>query len=218
MAVYRVAKKKSLMGKQRSFCDYCGKQLRWFDNIPVVSWILLRGRTKCCHKKLSVLYPIVELGTGILYLLIGQNWLGLAVGSVLVFLMVFDGKYLLLPDGALYLMLVLGIIGGYKNWMAGLVFGLVFWLLTKIKIRGQEAMGNGDPYLAVFMGLWLGWWAGLAALYVAFIAGAIVGVILIKLKAIKRVDPLPFGPFLIGGTFVSWFFWPNILYYVNRWF
>lgn len=226
MAVYRTASSYKVIklkvfkvkDNNRSYCDFCGKQLHWYENIPVVSWLFLGGETKCCKKKLSVLYPIVELGTAILFLLIGQNWLGLAVAGVLVFLMVFDGKYMLLPDKALYLLIVLGIFGGYQNWLVGITFGLIFFMMSKFKIRGQEAMGNGDPYLAIFIGLWLGWVLGLVALYIAFITGAIYGIVLLFLKKIKKVDPLPFGPFLIGGTIISYINSQIILYYLNRWF
>lgn len=218
MAVYRIYRNESLFGKKRSFCDYCRKQLSWYENIPVISWLILKGKTRCCKKNLPILYPIVEVGTGILFLLIGQNWFGLVVGGLLVFLTVFDGKYMLLPEKALYLLIGLGVVGGYMNWVAGLTFGFIFWVMSKLRIRGQEAMGNGDPYLAVFIGLWLGWVLGLVALYIAFISGATYGLTMLVLKKVKKIDPLPFGPFLIGGTIVSWLNSEIILYYLNRWF
>jgi len=234
MAVYRTAQSYKVIklkvfkvkNKDRSFCDYCGKQLHWYENIPIISWIALGGKTKCCKKKLSVAYPIVELGTGLLFLFNYElritNYeliLGFVVLGLMIFLMVFDGKYMLLPEKVLYILLFLGLLnGGWPNLMVGLGFGMVFWLISKMKIHGQEAMGNGDPYLTLFMGWWLGLSLGLVALYVAFITGAIYGVILLSFRKIKKLDPLPFGPFLLGATIITWLNSEKILYYLDRWF
>jgi len=134
-------------------------------------------------------------------------------------LIVFDGKYMLLPEKVLYILLFLGLLnGGLPNLVVGLAFGLIFWLISKMKIHGQEAMGNGDPYLTLFIGWWLGLSLGLVALYIAFITGAIYGVILLSFRKIKKLDPLPFGPFLLGATIITWLNSEKILYYLDRWF
>lgn len=231
MLVYRTAIKYKLIkgagerrpyNKNRSFCDYCGKQLNWFDNIPVISWIWLGGKSRCCGKKLPVLYPIVELVTGILFLINGTNWLGMAVITLLMFSAVFDLKYMILPNFSSYILIGLaGVNLLIKNdwWLLAAGVGSLgfIWLLTKIKIKGKQAMGEGDVPLAGFMGLWLGWPHIVVAFYAAFIIGAIVGVAMIWLKKKQGNEAIPFGPFLILGTTIAYFYGEKIMYYFSRW-
>jgi leader peptidase (prepilin peptidase)/N-methyltransferase len=204
---------------QRSFCDFCGQQLHWYENIPVVSWIIQGGKSRCCKKRLPIAYPIVEIGIGILFLItnyelkITNYWLlgiELMVVTLLVFSAVFDLKYMILPNFAEYILIGMAMISlTFKaNWWqylaVGLVFYIIFRLLAKIKIKGKQAMGEGDAPLAGFIGLWLGWPLGLVALYVAFIVGAVVGGGMILLRKKKGNEPIPFGPFLILGTFIAY--------------
>ncbi len=208
----------------RSYCDYCGRQLTWKENIPILSWVIQKGKTTCCHKKLSPLYPVIELGLGILFLLNFLfykeiNIILLSTTLVLVFLwfsMFFDFKYYILPDFSTVVLIILALIINYKNLvtniLAGFVIFIFFWCLSKIKIRGQEAMGGGDVKLVFFIGLFLGFGKMLVAIYLSFIIGSIVSVLLILFKIIDRKSPVPFGPFLIIGTMVSWYFGEQILH------
>ena len=239
MLVYRTAVKYKLKnppsprlrkGENRSFCDYCGKQLHWYENIPVISWVIQKGKSKCCHKKLSKLYPIVELITGGLMILVFNKfnllsgsfslsieimqlvWLVMVV-VLLVFLTVFDLKYLILPDFAVIILIVisfLGVVFDEPNIIPYLIsaivgsgFLLILYLITK-----KRGIGFGDVKLAVFMGLFLGWPKIILAMYVAFIVGAIVGIIGIFLKKMNKKSQIAFGPFLILGTVVAWI-WGN---------
>jgi len=238
MAVYRVAYKEKLLRATtrvartvgaglmpaRSFCDFCGRQLRWFDNIPIISWLVYKGKSRCCGKKLSVLYPIVELLTGILfalnyyylstYLLLFLSFL---IFGLLVFEAVFDFKYMVIPDSTAYSLIGLSVL----NWIVmgtkigfiytALLSALFIFILHKIKIKGKEAMGDGDIFLAFFMGLFLGFPNIMVAFYLAFILGAIVGIILILKKKVKKLSPIPFGPFLILGTAVAYFWGEKII-------
>jgi leader peptidase (prepilin peptidase)/N-methyltransferase len=243
MAVYRTAikyklikKRKSLLKEKRSFCDWCGKQLRWYENIPVISWLIQGGRSKCCNNPLPWEYPIVEITTGVLFLLnyefqiastgfrMAQNYeliINLLITSLLVFLLVFDLKYMILPDGANYCLIILALIlliGKENYWiyvLTGVGSGLFFLLLNRIKIRKSEAMGMGDVKYAVFMGLLLGFPLIVVAGYLAFVVGALMSVILLVLKKVKRTDPIPFGPFLILGTGVAWAWGEKIINMVN---
>jgi len=243
MLVYRMAVKYKLVklgrdksrhyNKNRSFCDYCGKQLHWYENIPIVSWLILRGRSKCCQKKLSRFYPIIELVTGIILVLITYRfnlfsgrfslpiemmqlfWL-LIIVTLLLFLTVFDLKYLILPDFAVITLIIisfLGVIFDEPNIIPYLVsasvgsgFLLILYLITK-----KRGIGFGDVKLAVFMGLFLGWPKIIIALYIAFIVGAIVGVVGIFFKKITKKSKIAFGPFLILGTIVTWIWGNQIL-------
>lgn len=235
MAVYRTAikyklikKRKSLLKEKRSFCDWCGKQLRWYENIPVLSWLIQEGRSKCCDNPLPREYPVVEIVTGVLFLLSYrlsvtdyQLILNLLIISLLIFSLVFDLKYMILPDAANYaltgLALVLMIVKEdyWRYLWSGIGSGLFFFLLNRIRIRGSEAMGMGDVKYVVFMGLFLGFPKVAVAGYLAFITGALVSVMLLMLKRIKKTDPVPFGPFLILGTGVVWIWGEKIVSMIN---
>lgn len=231
MLVFRTAEKYKLIKKgkheqgKRSFCDFCGKQLRWYENVPVLSWVIQGGKSKCCDKKLPVTYPIVELTMGVLLVLNFQflnfqNLFLLGVESLmitmLVFAAVFDIKYMILPDFstgilvvcAVVLLLVTGdgVALNVISAVGGGGFLLVLYWMTKGK-----GMGMGDVKLAVFMGLWLGWPRIVVAFYVAFVAGAVVGGGLMLVKKLKRKSIIAFGPFLILGILVAWWWGEEII-------
>ena len=220
MAVWRLGHNKSFFKEQRSFCDFCKKKLRWYDNIPILSWMVYGGKSRCCRKKLPLSYPIVEIITGILFLLNyelsargGQASYELVIGLLIMGLLVFeadfDFKYMMLPDVTAYSLILLAgvqwiVIGMPKYYLiSALISGIFIFILHKIKIKGHEAMGDGDILVAIFMGLYLGFPNIIVAFYVAFIVGAIIGSVLILRKKIKRLSPIPFGPFLILGTLVA---------------
>ena len=239
MLVYRTAERYELKVKssssykvrnnKRSFCDYCGRQLKWYENIPVISWVIQKGKTRCCRKKLPVLYPIVELLMGILFVIFFRSQIsdlrsqililliGLVILVVLVFSAVFDLKYMILPDvatgiliGCALILLLLGRhIGLPLHYVLMALVSGGFLLILHLITKGK-GMGMGDVKLAFFMGLFLGYPKIIVAMYTAFIVGALVGVILLMTKKVKRKTPIPFGPFLILGTLVAWFFGNSI--------
>jgi prepilin signal peptidase PulO-like enzyme (type II secretory pathway) len=216
----------------RSFCDDCGKQLHWYENIPVISWMIQRGRTKCCDQKLSILYPIVEITTGVLFLVynlmfLGQDSnlmiriLGVIIIVFLIFSTVFDLKYMILPDFSMVILICCGLLMMFDSntklvldyiFSAAVSFGFLglLYLITKGK-----GMGLGDVKLAVFMGLFLGGQKVILAFYIAFVIGALVSLILMFFKKAGRKTLIPFGPFLILGVLVSWFWGDKILYLVS---
>ena len=227
MAIFRLARtykliKKADIGirpynKDRSFCDFCGRQLRWYENVPVVSWIIQKGKTRCCHNPLPWEYPMIEIFTGVMFLLVFQisdfryqTIIYLVIASLLLFSLVFDLKYMILPDRANLMLcasaLVLWYAGHFGEWnyiYCGLGSVIFFFILNRIKIRGSEAMGMGDVKYSLFMGLFLGWPNIIVAIYFAFVVGAIISIILMLLKIVKKENPIPFGPFLILGTAVA---------------
>lgn len=219
--------------KKRSFCDYCGRQLRWFENIPAISWIVLNGTTNCCRKKLPVSYPLIELGMGLLFAVNyqlqinsfelgnGQFWLGLLALVVAMVLIITDIKYMILPEVPLYMLVALGLIKviteqSWINFAVGVGLFGIFWLLSKLKIKGREAMGDGDAYVVLFMGWWLGVVNVIVGLYLAFILGAMYGLPKLWNKK-SRLSPIPFGPFLLLGWWVADNFGGKLLYYLNIW-
>lgn len=196
----------------RSRCDHCGKSLRWFELIPLLSFLLQGGRCRRCHARLSWQYPIVELVTGIAFFY-GVNPL---LFSSLLVIFVADLKYQIIPDsmiviGVIGVIGVLGVIG--ENFFAGIgaaAFFLLLWLIT----RGK-GMGLGDVKLAFLMGLLLGFPKIVVAAYLAFLTGAAVGVILILLRKKDLKSKIAFGPFLIIGA-VAAILWGEKLALVLR--
>lgn len=229
MAVWRVEYKQPILKKQRSFCDFCKKPLRFYDNIPLLSFLVYGGKSRCCGKKLPRYYPVVEMFTGILFALKsppnplfeerGGTALLVLLGiwALLVFEAVFDIRKMMIPDATAMPLIVLAelrrrLLGlPVSEWWSALGAGLFIWLLTKIKIKGRQAMGEGDALLAVFMGLFLGFPKIIVAFYVAFISGAVIGLILIAKRKKKQLSPIPFGPFLIFGTIIAYFWGEKII-------
>lgn len=235
MLVYRTAIKYELLKKNskkildqvqndgfsgRSFCDSCGKQLSWQENIPIFSWILQNGKTKCCDKKLDWSYPLVELTMGILFVVyfakMGyfpslQMVIGLLILVFTFFSFIFDAKYMILPDFSTGILIILAILFNtfsnnfdIENILAGIIgfsfIGFLWWITKK------KGMGFGDVKLAFFMGVLLGYRGLFLAFYAAFIFGALWGIGLMILKGKKMKAKLAFGPFLLFGTIISWCF------------
>lgn len=186
----------------RSQCDYCGKTLRWFELIPLISFLVQRGRCRRCHKKLSWQYPIVELVTAVGFIFLAPSY-WIIFSSLLVIYMA-DLKYQIIPDsmivvGVIGVIGAMGVIGG--NVMAGIGASLFFFLLWLI--THGKGMGLGDVKLAFLMGLLLGFPNIIIASYSAFLTGATSGVILILLGKKKLKEKIAFGPFLVTGTVVA---------------
>jgi prepilin signal peptidase PulO-like enzyme (type II secretory pathway) len=242
MLVYRIAvsykledKKFKVKGQKRSFCDYCGKQLRWYENVPLFSWLVLRGKTRCCHKKLPVSYPVVEVLMGILFIILNFKYnlffdfltsfelvslikliLGILIVVLLVFSAVFDWKYMILPDFAIIILIIVAFIGvvfdesNILPYLLSALISSIFLLILNLITKGK-GMGMGDVKLAVFMGLFLGYPKIILAFYIAFIVGAIYGLILIIFRKANKKSQVPFGPFLILGTLIALFLGEKII-------
>ena len=242
MLVYRTAvnyklenKKFKVKGEKRSFCDFCGRSLKWYENIPIFSWLLQKGKTRCCHKKLPVFYPVVELVMGVLFLILNSKYnlfsdffvsfgllnslrliFGILIMVLLVFSTVFDLKYMVLPDFSTVILIIiafLGVVFDESNIIPYLLSALIasgFLLILNIFTKGN-GMGMGDVKLAVFMGLFLGYPKIIVAFYVAFIVGAIFGLILMIFKKANKKSQIPFGPFMVLGIFVAWWWGEKIV-------
>ena len=234
MLIFRTMFEKQIT-RNRSFCDYCGKQLNWWNNIPVLSFLFQKGKSTCCHKKLDFSYPIVEIITGVLFLLNFQfsifnfqsifnfEFLILNLITILViYSAVYDAKTMYLPDWSTWTLIALAIIyniigrplGSPLQYISNVyaAIGASGFLYLLYKITKGKGMGLGDVYLAVFMGLFLGWPKIIVAFYIAFIVGAIFGITLLILKKKKIKSEVPFGPFLLLGTIISWY-WGNAIWY-----
>ena len=231
----RLSNGESIRG--RSHCDRCKKTLMWKDLTPLVSFVFLRGRCRYCKEKLSWQYPIVELLTGLLFVFvyyasinrfidvdniklyqqIAFLILNLVIFSGLIVIFFADLKYRIIPDEIVVVNTLAAIFLNFlvlKNdfWpyiLSALVLFLIFIVLMLLT-RGR-GMGMGDVKYVIFMGLFLGFPASLIAFYASFLTGAVVSIILIFIGRKKFGQTIPFGPFLILGTFVS-IYWGNELW------
>lgn len=212
----RLPKGKSIWG--RSYCDHCKKQLKSIDLIPVFSYFILKGKCRFCHKKIDSRYPIVELLTGILFLIgfiylptqgLLPRILELALISALIVIFFADLKYQIIPDQALIFAGLVGVLillleqTGFSlisfRFVEGLLVALPIYLIYAIS--GGRAMGFGDVKLSFIVGLIFGLQKGFTALYIAFVLGAIVSLILIFLKKKSIKSKIAFGPFIAIGSF-----------------
>lgn len=201
----------------RSHCDFCKKTLRWYELIPVLSFVVQRGRCRRCRKKISWQYPIVELVTGIgfafLFFYFSDSLIrGFAysfIFSSLLVMFVADLKYQIIPDS----MVVMGVIGillqgqafdarqGLALWLSACA-AAAFFMLLYVLTRGR-GMGLGDVKLAFLLGLLLGYPGIIIGLYAAFLTGAGAGVILMMAKRKTWKSRVAFGPFLIIGAVIT---------------
>ncbi len=210
----------------RSYCPECGSTLRWFNLIPVVSFILQKGRCAYCGAKVSLRYPAVELLTTVVFWLVyryyGFSWQAAGywtLSALLTAASFIDLEYRIIPNEITYTGIILGFVFSLKtglfSGLAGFALGGGIMLATAVFSKGN--MGGGDIKLAAVMGLFLGWQLLLPALFWGFFLGAVCGVTLLALGIVKRKDPFPFGPFLAAGSIIS-LLWGNdmILWYAGR--
>jgi prepilin signal peptidase PulO-like enzyme (type II secretory pathway) len=232
--IYRLEKKKGFL-KGRSYCPHCKHTLSWQDLIPVFSFLILKGKCRYCKKKISLQYPLIELATGLLFLSIFIYFNDLffiyflfLISSFLIIVFVYDLKHYLIPDRIIYpaiiIALIYRLIGIYylPTSIYGFLFsafgGAGFFLLIVLISRGKW-MGIGDIKLAFLIGLLLGYPNTLLGLFLAFLIGAIIGLGLIGLRKKTIKSELPFGPFLVIGTYLALFFGEKIInWYFNLFF
>ena len=206
----------------RSRCGHCGHQIRWYENIPLLSWLVLRARCSSCKTPISVRYPIIEAVTGALFALasvkFGAHPVTLAwcaALALLVAMALIDIDTTLLPDELTYPLLWLGLIVAVAGWtiplqdaVVGAIAGyLPLWAIANgyLWIRGREGMGGGDLKLLAALGAWFGWQAILPIILISSIGALCVNVPRHFLSGRDEDHPYPFGPFLVGGGLVVMF-------------
>nr|WP_314540415.1 A24 family peptidase [uncultured Massilia sp.] len=204
----------------RSRCPHCGHQIGALENIPVVSWLVLRGKCKACKAPISVRYPLVELVTGALSALLvwqlGSGPMGLAAlpfAWLLIAMTLIDYDTKTLPDDLTYPLLWLGLLvnlGGtfvpLRDAVIGAMAGYlalwsVYWLFKLA--TGKEGMGYGDFKLLAALGAWLGWAMLPTIIILSSVVGAVVGIGLIVFAKRARDNPIPFGPYLAAAGIIA---------------
>ena len=212
----------------RSFCPKCKNKISWFDNIPLVSYLLLAGRCRSCQKKISLRYPLIELTTTLGF--IAVSYFNYPVYfyfliPILICIFVIDLEHQFIPDGLVFLGIIVCFLFFllspvpyrevassayplFANFLSGFVSA--FFLLVLHLITKGKGMGLGDVKLAILGGLILGWPYFVVWLFLSFIFGAFIGIVLILLKKASFGKKIPFGPYLVVS------FWLTMIY--GNWF
>lgn len=213
----------------RSRCQQCHHQIRWFENIPVVSYVFLRGTCAECKTHISPRYPCVELVTGTLFSFCAWKWGAGATALVwagfsasLVALTMIDWDTTLLPDDITLPLMWAGLIAAAVQWNSiilldalwGCVAGylslwLVYWAFKLA--TGKEGMGYGDFKLFAALGAWFGWQALIPMILMASVIGAIAGIGMKFSKGLREGGYVPFGPFLAGAGLTAMIFGPQTI-------
>ena len=233
VVIHRVPRKESVVSP-RSRCPGCGTELASRDNIPVLSWLLLRGRCRTCSMAISPRYPLVELSTGVLYGLLALRLHDdaalpafLVLGAAQIAISLIDLEHFIVPNRIVYptLFLMAPLLVGAAvvedDWLSlrGSVLGglLAFGILFVIHVVSPRGMGFGDVRLAGVLGAALGWLDlghVLLGLFLGFLTASVISLSLIGLKVRSRKDRIPFGPFLALGALLAVFAGEPIL----RWY
>lgn len=226
---YRVPKEESIVFPA-SHCPNCGHKLGPLELIPIISYIFLGGKCKECKKKISLIYPIFELLTGLMFALSAylfgfsiNHIIAITVVSVLLIIIISDIRYLIIPDevlliGTILVLLEKIILGGWRLGLDTLINGIfAFLIMYMVKIIGdfmfkKESMGGGDIKLLFFFGLFLGWELSLISIFIASFIGLPISLyILLKNKS----HIIPFGPFLSIAAIILLFSQININDIIN---
>lgn len=218
----------------RSNCPSCKNQIRAIENIPILSYLFLKGRCRYCNTKISLRYPFIELITALLTCVVvlefGLSYQSFCAVLFTYFLIVLSGIDFdthLLPDNITLLLLWLGIIFNYFNVYTDLsssVLGAVFgymslWLVFQIfkAITGKEGMGYGDFKLLAALGAWLGWQSLPLIILLSSAVGATVGIIMIATRLQAYSKPIPFGPYLALAGWIAMLYGNKLIdfYFAN---
>ena len=218
--IYRLPINKNIVFP-RSACPHCNQVIPWYRNIPVLSFVLLRGKCGHCHAPISYQYPLVELVNGLFYFFLASQItstsellpvvLKALIFSLLLAHVIIDLRHQLLPDGInLFLaifFLILSILN--QQWLMG-IYGMLVGLALPLLVtylfylvKGVIGLGGGDIKLFGALGLYVGPLGVIQNIFCSCLLGSILGIALILSKAIKRERPIPFGPFIIAVALIQ---------------
>lgn len=216
------------IAKPDSTCPKCGHLIRWYENIPLISYLLLKGKCSNCQAPISLRYPIIELTTGLLSAFaawkLGFGWeaaAALVFTWTLICLTMIDYDHKLLPDQITLPLMWVGLLLNMQGMFTSLedaVIGAVigymslwslYWAFKLL--TGKEGMGYGDFKLLAALGAWMGWQYLLLILILSSLVGAAVGISLIVIKGRDKNIPIPFGPYLAAAGWIAFFWGEEIL-------
>ena len=219
VCINRIPKEESVVSP-RSRCPQCGAPITWYHNIPVLSYLFLRGQCGSCREQIPLRYPLIELINGFGYLLVvwkfGLTWPTVVYAglfSVFVVVTVIDWDHQIIPDVITLPGIILGFVcavfllpTGWLNSLIGILVGggillILAWMSPLL--FGKEGMGGGAIKFMAMVGAFLGWKSALIALFLGSVGGAIIGITLLAFKVMKRGQYIPFGPYLAFGSLVA---------------
>jgi leader peptidase (prepilin peptidase) / N-methyltransferase len=210
----------------RSRCRQCGHLIRWYENVPVLSYLMLRGKCSACGTPIGLRYPVVELATGALFFFSVWHWGATPAGAAwcgfsaaIVALAMIDWDTTLLPDDITLPLLWAGLIVAALRWnnislpqaLWGAVAGYMsLWLIYQgfKLLTGKEGMGYGDFKLFAALGAWFGWQALIPIILMASVIGAVIGIAMKLSSNLREGGYVPFGPFLAGAGLTAMIFGP----------
>ncbi len=204
------------MVADRSRCPNCKKVIVWYDNIPLLSYIFLRGRCGNCKQKISFRYPVIEFATAVAFVFVGLNIINLFVVTVLIIIFVIDLEHQIIPDELVFLGLLAAILNSptiFSSLLAGLLAANLLLFLNLIT-KGK-GMGLGDVKLAIFIGAIIGMKLIFVWILFSFVVGALIGIILIVAGEASLKQRIAFGPFLIIGFLMVNLFGQNFLNWIG---
>ena len=216
-----------------SHCPNCNHAIKPWENIPLISYLFLKGKCSACHTSISARYPLVEALTALLfylaYLRFGLSWdlpVYALFGALLIAIAFIDLDHLIIPDG----MVLIGLLPGLYRWLSsegqmltpqffGFVgLGLGFWVIRYAGTLAfkKEAMGLGDVKFAAMAGWVLGWDLGIVSMFLAFLTATLLFTVLIPMGIIDRKQQVPFGPFICIGIWIGLLWGQSIIdWYLN---
>lgn len=215
----------------RSRCPKCGHQITAMENIPVISYLFLKGKCSECNAKISVRYPVIEFITAVLSVLVavhfGVTWMtlaGLFLTWSLIALTVIDFDTQLLPDvitqPLIWVGILLSLCGAFQVDITSSIYGAVFGYLSLWSVyhgfkilTGKEGMGYGDFKLLAALGAWMGWEMLPVIILFSSLVGAVVGITMVIALGRDKNIPIPFGPYLAAAGFVAFLWGDKILAY-----
>ena len=226
VCIHRLPRNESVMSP-RSRCTTCNTPIAVRDNIPLFSYLLLKGKCRQCAAAIPIRYPVVEAVTALLvlsgFIKFGVSWkfaIFCVVGPALVIITAIDIKHKRIPDIIILPGIVFGLAAGsylvgLKDSSIGLLVGGGTFLLTSevyYRVRGRVGMGGGDIKFIAAVGALLGWQQVVLVIFLSALAGSLVGLVGLATKKINVMSQIPFGPFLAGGTLVAYFSGERIVY------
>ena len=224
------AEPKQSVVRPRSRCTRCGKSLAWYENVPVLSWLFLRGRCSGCGERISIQYPLIELATAAIWAYLVwregptvEAVRGAVFGTILLGITMTDAREYIIPDefswGGLVIGLVLSLAGGELGFGAAVLGAVVgFALLWIVGTAGtwvfkEDAMGGGDVKMMAMVGAFLGW---PGVLLTVFLGAGLGSLVFVPLLLAGKKKLVPFGVFLALGAAISYLFGPTLLGWYGR--
>lgn len=219
VCIYRIPRNESIAWPG-SHCPTCSHNLKWYDNIPLVSYLVLKGKCRYCKTNISAQYPLVESFNAVIYIIMymkfgfGVDFIFYSlISSILVAIIFIDLKEMIIPDSLVLCILVLSIIHKACNYFlyevspdlisSFLGLFLAGGLFLAIVILSRGGMGGGDVTLVGALGFVFGVKYIVLNIFLSFVLGAIISIVLLASKIKTRKDPIPFGPFIVLGFFIS---------------